>query len=363
MKHNFIKVSVHSFCIVVLSILFCQYIPFDFSNMPNFGAVQDMDITDFYNAVANSRNVAQLDTNVVIVDIGQSTREQIAESIEIINECEPKAIGLDVTFVGNKDPQQDLRLVETIVSTPNLVVSTDFNGDLCSFFEDLLPSTQKGFANLGDEGTVIRQYFPSFPRGSDSIYSFAFQMLRVSGAGQKVAEKQNIGDDNYIIYPSKEFNTFTFDSIRERGDELTNKYVLIASISEKEDTHITPIDQRMNGVKIHAYILSSMLSTERITKANPWLQWIISIFVVFLLIYARVCFMLSSNSTGDILVRILQLFVVWAFVYSCYLLYIHYYIYCNFSMALYSCISLLVADIWQAGLYLYDKIVAVRRKS
>lgn len=349
MNLRYWKITIHAVCIVVLSIIFSK-ITYDLSNLPNLGSVQNMDITDFYNYVANSRDVAKCDSNIIVIDAGTASRAQIGYALQTISSNQPKAIGLDFIFQNRGDDFVDSILVSAILETDNLVIATDAKSNNHSFFESLLDSAQLGYVNFGKPYDVVRKYEPCIKNGNEYLYSFASQLLRISKANTPFMD-----DPNYINYPSVSFDTVSIYNIENRLEDIQDKYVLIGSLLENDDVHVTPVDQEMHGVQIHAHILSTMLSKEKVTRINPWIQWTMAIIVIFLLILARVYFMFSSNSAGDIIVRILQLFVVWLFVYMGYLLFIHWKIYCDISMATFSCISLLVADIWQATLYIYAK--------
>lgn len=350
MKKQIVRITVHSLCIMTLAILFCKVVPYDPANMPNFGASIDRDITDFYNMVANKRLESKCDTNVVLVDIGLASRLEIADALDLINDSEPLAIGLDVLFDNPKD-ESDSALIEEILSIPNLVVASSFCNNTKSFFDELIPLQNKGFAELGDKNQVIRNLFTDSIIGADTLRSFASQII--SSAGLRPQKWSNNGD--IIIFPSIEYDTLRLEEIEECHDRLKGKLVLVGSIADNEDVFYTPTDMRMNGVCIHAHILSTMLSDKNISYLRKPIQWTIAFVIIFILILLRVYFMFCGNPMGDFLTRMAQLFVVWLFVYVSYLLFIHFLYYCDLSIALLSCISLLVADAWQAGLYIFNK--------
>ena len=352
MKRQAIRITLHSLCIFALTVLFCKLIPYDPANMPNFGASIDRDITDFYNSVANERQEARLDTNIVLVDIGLAGREQLANALELISFHNPLAIGLDVVFDTPKDYYEDSCLVSAIQSIDNIVIASALDDDKKSFFDDGISFQFKGFAELGDVNNVIRQYYTDSICGKDTIRSFASQVIRQSGLEQQRRSKN--GD--FIIYPSIEYDMINIDEIQDSREKIEGKIVLVGTLAYNEDIFYTPTDMRMNGVCVHAHILSTMLSDKKISYLPKSIQWIVAFIVIFALIFLRVHFMFGGNAMGDFIVRIMQFLVVWLFVYVSYLLFIHYYLYCDLSIALLSCISLLVADAWQAGLYVVDKV-------
>lgn len=355
MKRKLPRILLHSIGITLLSVIFCELIPYDAANMPNFGSSLSMDITDFYNSVAQQQIVSHRDTDIVLVDIGMPSRREMAEALEFIAACEPRVIGLDVVFDAPKENEiDDLYLVETICDIPNLVMATSIYPDSRSFFDAVVPAEKKGFAELGDDQQIIRQFDTHYADDSTELLSLTARMLLMSGINPPVPSHN--GD--YISYPGIEYDTLHISEIVELHDLLKGKFVLMGTLSPTEDIFYTPTDLRMNGLGIHAHILSTMLSPQRISHMNRVLQWIIALMVVFVLIMVRVYFMFSGNALGDFSLRILQLFVVWLFVYFSYTLFIHHHLYCDLSIALLTCISLLVADAWQAGLYLVKKVLS-----
>ncbi|HET9053496.1 MAG TPA: hypothetical protein VFM90_04945, partial [Cyclobacteriaceae bacterium] len=55
-------------------------------------ALGDVELTDY--VFNNMRDAPELDTNIVVVNIGRLSRRQIAQQIEIISQFEPKVIGV-----------------------------------------------------------------------------------------------------------------------------------------------------------------------------------------------------------------------------------------------------------------------------
>lgn len=352
MKRQAIRITLHSLCIFALTVLFCKLIPYDPANMPNFGASIDRDITDFYNSVANDRLEARLDTNIVLVDIGLADRGELAEALDLIYDCEPLAIGLDVLFDSPRDSIGDGLLVNTILNIPNIVIASSFDKEERSFFDDLIPDQNKGFANIGEANKVVRQLYTNRTSGTETIRSFASQIVKMSG----ITPPTESTNGDFIIFPSIEYDTLRIDEIEQEHDRLTGKFVLVGTLANNEDIFYTPTDMRMNGMCVHAHILSTMLSDKKISYLEKNIQWVVAFIVIFALIFLRVYFMFGGNAMGDFIIRIMQFLVVWLFVYASYLLFVYYFKYCDLSIALLSCISLLVADAWQAGLYVVNKV-------
>lgn len=361
MKQQLLRIIAHSICIVVLSVLFCKIIPYDPSNLPNLGSPLEMDVTDFYNSVANKQFIPKCDSNVVIVDIGAASRYELAEAIDAISYCEPRVIGLDVIFDSQHDHDEDEFLLQTIKSVPNIVVASSLSDAKRSFFDENIPLTNKGFAELGDESEIVRRLYVNQISGTDTLRSFVSQMVQLA----KVGVKEPINGD-YIHYPALDYYVININQIEQEHKILKDKFVLIGTLANNEDVFYTPIDLRMNGVRVHAHILSTFLSERRIEDFSKISQWAIALVVVFGLIFLRMYFAFGGNSLGDVIMRITHLFAVWLFVYIGYILFVQFHLYCDLPIALISCISLFVADIWQAiiiGFRRFGKFFCSKRKN
>lgn len=355
MRRKILRITIHSVCIMILSVIFCNVIPYDPSNLPNFGATLDMDITDFYNSVADNQLIHKRDSNIVLVDIGNAGRYDLAETLEIIYDSEPRAVGLDIIFDSPKNETEDQYLYEVINNIPNIVIATSLDNDKKSFFDSKVSSLNKGFAELGDENKVVRQLYVSHVSNGDTVFSFASQLVNLSG----IKPIRQVVNGDYIIYPAIEYDIVRIEDVEKEHERFCHKIVLIGTLSSNEDIFYTPINLRMNGMCVHAHILSTMLNEKHIEQLNIVLQWLIALIVVFALIFLRVAFMFSGNSLGDFILRLTQFIVVWIFLYISYVLFIHSHLYCDLSIVLLTCISLFVSDAWQAGIYIVKKVFGI----
>lgn len=69
-------------------------------------ALGDVELTDY--VFSNMRDQPELDTNIVVINIGLLNRRQIAEQIEIVRQFNPKVIGVDIFFDCNGLPYDTL---------------------------------------------------------------------------------------------------------------------------------------------------------------------------------------------------------------------------------------------------------------
>ncbi len=85
---------------------------------------QDFNITDFYNIIADGREVRELDRDIVIVDITGATREDVAFILDVMPDFEPRAVGLDVIF-DVPHGEEDSLLINALVRMPDLAMIVD----------------------------------------------------------------------------------------------------------------------------------------------------------------------------------------------------------------------------------------------
>lgn len=99
-------------------------------------AFEDVELTDIvfskfnknaeYHAIKDGKNT--LDTNIVIVNIGNLKRQEIAQLLNKVNSCEPATVGIDIFFEGSYrhkmklDSIYDNMLAMSLKNTPNLVL-------------------------------------------------------------------------------------------------------------------------------------------------------------------------------------------------------------------------------------------------
>jgi CHASE2 domain-containing sensor protein len=85
-------------------------------------ALSDMEFTDV--VFSRLRETPKADTNIVLVNIGNLTRREIAQEINLVSQFKPKVIGLDIRFLRPKaDTLGDLMLSEAIKNAGNAVIA------------------------------------------------------------------------------------------------------------------------------------------------------------------------------------------------------------------------------------------------
>ncbi len=267
-------------------------------------AFADFDFNDVAYAKVG-KNADTLDSRIVIVNIGLADRAAIAGMLEKVAAQKPKVMGLDAYFEGPRDPASDSLLRNALHSIPELVMASRLNWEHHGkhltvnryYFDN--PTATFGFVNLvGEEGGTIRHFTPIEDYHHKEYLSFAAALLEKSypeafkklKARHKDVEVINY-TRNYDKYVIVDGNDLLSDGVDDHV--FTNKIVLLGYVNPSptdiEDKFHTPMNAKlvnkspdMNGIVIHANILSMALDRKYVHSTPKWLGWIITILIAWL---------------------------------------------------------------------------------
>jgi CHASE2 domain-containing sensor protein len=270
---------------------------------PLKAALSDFEFSDV--VVSQFRNDTPIDTNVVIVNVGNNNRAQIAEQIRILNAAEPKVIGLDVRFTKERTPELDTPLVNALHEAKRVVMiatptkrnmEKDEDDEVGLHFKEVIYSHPKFL------GANVSQGHDKFPKREDSfsatVRDIAPQVtvadtLTMAAFSVKVAEQYNPqaaqrflarGNDVEGINYRGNYNKFLVldcDQVTpENAAIVRGKVVLMgfmgASLGDSlnmTDKFYSPVSKQvgkslmdMYGVVIHANVVSTILSGEYINQ-------------------------------------------------------------------------------------------------
>ncbi len=338
----------------------------------------DFTITDFYNLVADSRAVSHLDDNIVIVNIDESNRDEIADIISIATLAGAKAVCLDVMF--DEPREGDEPLLRAIGECPMIIqpvslkrisesVDTFTIANTSFFYHSLSDSTTiYAAANLPSKfhKSVIREMQVYFPMadGKDMPSMAAAVARAVNPDAAKVLDERGNEFEN-ISYHSRRFRLLQPSELIDNADLLRDRIVMIGALNEPSDLHPTPVSISMSGVMIHAHSLATILDQAYMTPI-PHSYNIIIAFILCLVIVSINLFLISGAK--GLLMRILQVLFVWASVQLGYWMFVSHNIIMDFSYALLMLtFGLFACDIWNGtiviGKWLINRIKSVFAKS
>lgn len=260
---------------------------------PIVESFDEFSMTDIFYQIENSQEDKEESHIISIVDITDVyARGEIAEVLVNIAMCEPKALGVDVIFEGEKDDKAGNELLKDAISIlPDNTVfalklidysseENEFTSSVSSFFANELPINQ-AFTNLNDNmaGSKIREMSTQQTMSGQVYDSFSVRLSEVSGIS--VGDK-GINVNKSINYKNVDFKVIPADSIFENIQYIKDRIVILGTVNEEADMHSTPIG-KMPGVKIHAYTLLSLLENQKIVKIGDSLLLLIAIFICWIL--------------------------------------------------------------------------------
>jgi CHASE2 domain-containing sensor protein len=308
--------------------------------------LKDFDFNDVYYSKVGNQQKKDVDSNVVVINIGRTDREGIAMFVDKVASYQPKVMGLDVTFDGPREPSKDSLLKETIRRNKNLVLAVKYITDSThrliaseNYFKN--DSTLFGYVNFptnGDKET-IRAWFP-FKRDEKDheliLPSFTSALIKVYD-NNAYHELEKKGDHKTIINYTRKVTDTKKQYLVVEGETLMmgdvdttaikGKIALLAYINieptDIEDKKFTPLNEKyagkswpdMNGILVHANIISMILEKNYIKKVPLWGNMLLAVIICWLYMSFFIHYYLESHIWFHLAAKIAQvlsaIFFVW----------------------------------------------------
>lgn len=344
--------------IVLLTYIISHLLIYDISSISYFKPMdkpKEVAITDFYQIVANKTNIKVLNQDIVIIAIDSCGRKEIAHLLEVIDFCNPAAVGLDVLF--NYPSADDSLLIEAIEGCANLVLPcsviydtqskncTGYNGSF--FYNQLVSQKEYGAVNLAgnDMQSLIREFRPFHLCNGDTIKSFASALVEIANQESFNNLKERKNDVETINFTDNEYAVYMPDEVLEFSNELEGKVVLIGSINEPWDFHVTPVSTQMPGIMIHAHSIATILGDTFIKELNGWIIWFLAVVLstAMLLIKEK----LDNIKFESFIMRIIQILMLYIIIVTGYWIFSRYQLSIDFAIPLMMVGLIFMArDIW-----------------
>lgn len=266
--------------------------------------------TTVINPIDVSYKTAEMssaDTNIVLINVGNNSRQKLARQIDSINKYKPLLIAVDVFFPDNKDRLSDSLLSLSFSKVENLVLVSRM-ADYEHRSEEILsiqPFSKYASHGVGsvplDDDLVVREFTPVFRKKNLVAESFVTEIVKIADTAaysellSRANEKEiidfrgNIGkfyavDDTDAVSPAMDLSF------------IRNKIVIFGffdwSGKQQNDMYKTPLNSKlfgagmpdMYGVVIHANILSQILKAKYYDKMDPLAYNVIYYFLYLLFI-------------------------------------------------------------------------------
>lgn len=309
--------------------------------------LKDFDFNDLYYSHIGEEQKNNVDSNIVILDIDQSDRADLAMLIDKASTYQPKVIGLDVLFDGEREPEKDSMLREVVNRTKNLVLAVkyqaDKNGRLIggnNFFKT--DSSKTGYVNFpyNTDKETIRYYYPFKSDDHDHslvLPSFSSAIMKLydsnayNGIKHLVDQKMTIVYSRrvtekkmqYLVIEPETLLTDNIDSARLKGKILLMAYAKPFNEFDIEDKKFTPMNEKyygkswpdMNGIVVHANIISMVMGDHFVKKVPLWGNILLAVIVCWLHMSFFIHYYLESHIWFHLAAKIAQvlsaIFFVW----------------------------------------------------
>jgi CHASE2 domain-containing sensor protein len=277
-------------------------------------AFKDFELTDIVYSQLLDEAPKRIDTDIVLVNIGELGRKDIAKVIRRVMSIKPKIAGLDARFWEDADSVETKELVDCINSYDNFVLAEHLikNDDSISSIRlglshDSLKNKTIGYDNFpaaSGSFRTVRSIIPFEYYNGIEHAAFAVKIAEII-APDDVAYLRARDNQNETINYQKRQTCISVDftqilDLKNSNDFIKDKIVLFGylgrSLYDKnsyEDRYFTPLNKRyagksfpdMFGVQIHGNILSMILHRDYVNSmsfgVNTILSWFFCFFVVF----------------------------------------------------------------------------------
>lgn len=341
-------------------------------------ALKDFDFNDIAYAKLDKGKgkYDSVDRRIVVVNTGDLDRAQIGFLIEKINTYQPKIIGLDIFFEGEREPEKDSILREALKKTRNLVGVSVGHWENDSFkivpnnFDNVI--AKRGYANLiGEDVGTIRLFSPFEKVGKEKYPQIATAIAKEFDpvAYEKLAKKDKKEViinytkrvDRYQVLSAEDVMTDNFDTAGKV--KIKDQIVLMGYVNldpnNIEDKKFTPLNVKfagkahpdMNGIFVQANIITMILDGAYVKKMPKWVAWLVAIVIGWIHMSLFIRYYLESHIWFHLVAKLAQVFSVLLFAYLGIFLYDEFRVKLDMKYTLY--VIALAVDV----IYFYEAFV------
>lgn len=341
-----LPLAVKAVAITLIALLFSKFAVYDLSSISFFAPmekVSDFQFSDFYSMVADNRGVAEINDRIAVVPVDGNSRNEIARTLVDIDFCNPAAVGLDIIFSSPRYPGSD-SLANALAACRNLVmpimVQEDGNSipaPLHASHYDSFVEPQGGYGSIMIEGKrgerlPVRSFSGSTIAGGDTILGMPAALAKIADpkAFEILLNRKN--REEIIKYASVRFDIVSPEEILANPDKIEGRIVLVGHIHDLSDMHVTPLDNFTPGLLIHAYTAATIVSRNYIRSLAPWESYLFAALIGLAVVWLNL--LLSNSPAGQLIVRIVQIALLYAMIVIGTQMYIRFGVDLNFSMAM-----------------------------
>jgi len=374
-------------------------------------ALSDVELTDY--VFSTLREDPDVDQNIVIVNIGNLSRRQIGEQIQIISKYGPKVIGIDGFFDCSKglrdtincpqlrDTFGNLMLSNAIQEAGNVVLVTKvLQADTllpADVYDSLrrsdslftAPAIREGYANLDtdaafqDDVKTCRLFNPKLDIKGKPHYAFAVELameydsiqtqefLQRNNYSEVINYKGNVYDIfGSTNYPQM-FYTLDVEDIASENfvpEMIKDKIVIFGFLGEYlgdpswDDKFYTPLNKKlagkanpdMFGAVVHANIVSMILNKDYVAQMAEWQE--VAMAIILCLLNVALFSLINTNLPlwYDGITKLLQL--IQLVLYSALMVMIFAWYSFKFNVTLTLAAVALVGDVYEVYMSVFKNL-------
>lgn len=275
-------------------------------------ALQDFSFTDIYYEILSEGATRDTSRVITIVDLTKLTRRSdIAQTLEDIESCKPKVIGLDCCFDNEgEDFEGNDSLINVASTYKNIIFAKkmlDWGGDsigwtkaIHSFFYDMT-DVKEGTVNMPRAlYDRMKRRVPLFEKYEGKLTpSFSTQVVNTF-AGKDVLRGRT-GELNINFSPTV-FRVLQPSEVLKHPELIEDQIVLFGSMYEDADMHWTPLG-KIAGVELLAYGIQTLLLSKEI-KYLPFVPFcLITLFIIFMVQVAQSYYLEKTGNSKKIFVK------------------------------------------------------------
>ncbi len=300
-------------------------------------AIEDFRFTDIYT----SQNFIEKKPThkIIIVNIGNHDREDIAIAINKIAQNKAKVIGLDIIFKDKKDSIMDAVLQQALQNNKNIVSAYIIEENKIISSDPYFRTDALGFINLNQQDAVVRD-FTGIKKSENQIdYAFPIKISEMAGLlNENTKEKlERVQSINYTANQNS-FLTFDLDEIiyADTIPAIENSIVLFGylgvptgNVNDIEDKHFTPLNPKyagksipdMFGILIHANIIKMLMEDNFMYKVPKAMVYCIAFLCCFMCIYFSLIMHKKKSTLYDFILKFYGLALTIVLVYFSFVLF------------------------------------------
>lgn len=310
---------------------------------PIENTIQDLNLSDVVFSKIMDKSNIEMDTNIVLVNIGNLNRRGIAKQLEIINRYKPKVVGIDAFFRKLNNSLNDSTLSAVFRNTKNLVLVSKLvwnskaeKFDSIEYCHPFFKQNHKtGFVNFitEEESRTVRTFTPKQKIGEhfEINFSCVITELYKPEAIKKLNDRNN---ELELINFRRNFDKFykiDANEVFEKQDSLDfikDKIVLLGYMGPNfqtlttEDIFFTPMNEQyigksipdMYGIVVHANVISMLLDESYYYILDKYLA-AAGIFIYVFFLYTFFTYLRQKSEFTSRFYEPLSIFSVFASIF------------------------------------------------